>query len=159
MKRLYIAYGSNLHLEQMRYRCPTARVYKKGVIEDYTLVFRGSKTGAYATVIPKKGDKVPVVVWEIQPNDEKNLDRYEGFPTFYYKKDLWVKTEDGYYIEGMAYIMFDQAKPGRPTMTYLETCTQGYLDNKLDMRLFEQFMVNNRIECTYGRTRSPFLSF
>ena len=30
MKRLYVAYGSNLNLEQMSYRCPTAKVLWKG---------------------------------------------------------------------------------------------------------------------------------
>ena len=26
-KKLYVAYGSNLHLDQMRHRCPDAKVY------------------------------------------------------------------------------------------------------------------------------------
>ena len=60
----------------MEYRCPTAKVFAKGVVKDYTLVFRGSKTGAYATIIPKKGDFVPVVIWDIKPQDERNLDIY-----------------------------------------------------------------------------------
>lgn len=149
MKRLYIAYGSNLHLEQMEYRCPTAKVFAKGVVKDYTLVFRGSKTGAYATIIPKKGDFVPVVIWDIKPQDERNLDIYEGFPRFYYKKDLMVELENGEKIKAMAYIMFDEAKPGIPTMRYLETCSQGYLSNNLDMKKFEEFIVNNRTECAH----------
>ena len=146
MSKLYIAYGSNLHLEQMAYRCPDAKVVCKGIIEDYTLVFRGSKTGAYATIIPKKGDYVPVVVWRISKRDEMNLDRYEGFPTFYYKKNLRVLYDGHLYINAMAYIMFDEAKPGKPTMTYLETCSHGYLLNGLEMRKFEEFIVNNRNE-------------
>lgn len=32
-KKLYIAYGSNLNLKQMKYRCPTAKLVGKGTIE------------------------------------------------------------------------------------------------------------------------------
>lgn len=155
MSKLYIAYGSNLHLEQMAYRCPDAKVVCKGIIENYTLVFRGSKTGAYATIIPKKGDYVPVVVWRISKRDEMSLDRYEGFPTFYYKKNLEVTIDYGDRLEAMAYIMFDKAKPGIPTMHYLETCSQGYLDNGLEMTKFEEFIANNRIET---REKAPILT-
>ena len=40
-KRLYVAYGSNLNFEQMKYRCPTAKLYDTGIIEGYELQFKG----------------------------------------------------------------------------------------------------------------------
>ena len=40
-KKLYIAYGSNLNLKQMKYRCPTAKLIGKGVVENYGLQFKG----------------------------------------------------------------------------------------------------------------------
>lgn len=146
MTKFYVAYGSNLHAKQMAYRCPQAQVVCTGVIEDYSLVYRGSKTGAYATIIKKKGDYVPVAVWAITEEHEKNLDRYEGYPTFYYKKNIRVKFEPGNYLEAMVYIMFDKAPVGRPSMTYLETCAQGYLDQGLDMVKFEESIVRNNEE-------------
>ena len=33
MAKLYVAYGSNLNKEQMRYRCPTAKFVGTGIIE------------------------------------------------------------------------------------------------------------------------------
>lgn len=48
-RRLYAAYGSNMNIEQMARRCPTARVVGKGVIKGYELVFRGLPNNAYAT--------------------------------------------------------------------------------------------------------------
>ena len=36
-KKLYIAYGSNLNLKQMKYRCPTAKLLDIGVVENYEL--------------------------------------------------------------------------------------------------------------------------
>ena len=87
-KRYYIAYGSNLNIYQMRFRCPTARIIGTAVIPNYELLFKGSKTGSYLTIEPKKGSSVPVAVWETTDQDELALDRYEGYPAFYYKKEL-----------------------------------------------------------------------
>ena len=104
-KRYYIAYGSNLNIRQMRMRCPHARVIGTAVIKDYELLFKGSLTGAYLTIEPKKGGEVPVAAWEVTESDEAALDRYEGFPTFYYKKEMeldikGIRTER--YGEGSA---------------------------------------------------------
>ena len=78
--RLYIAYGSNLNLEQMKRRCPTAEVMGKTILRGWSLWFRGSRHSAVATIERKRGGKVPVLVWKIQPRDEASLDRYEGVP-------------------------------------------------------------------------------
>ena len=56
-KRYYIAYGSNLNIDQMRYRCPGAKVVGTSKIPDFQLLFKGSKSGAYLTIEPKKGAK------------------------------------------------------------------------------------------------------
>ena len=49
-EKLYIAYGSNLNLGQMKYRCPTAKVAGTSEIKDYKLLFRGSKTLIFCVV-------------------------------------------------------------------------------------------------------------
>ena len=51
-------------------------------------MFKGSQSGNYATIEKEAGCKVPVVVWAISKADEKNLDRYEGWPSFYVKEDI-----------------------------------------------------------------------
>lgn len=145
--KLYVAYGSNLNLEQMAHRCPDATIVAKGVVEDYALKYRGSKTGAYATIIKEKGKKVPVLVWKISPADERKLDVYEGFPTFYYKKKVLVRLENGKRIYAMAYVMFDEALPGVPSNYYMKTIYDGYIANGLDLNiLFESFDDNDE-EC------------
>lgn len=87
-KKYYIAYGSNLSVEQMVCRYPDVKVIGTAVIEDYALLFKGC-----ATIEQREGKKVPVLIWEISPSDEKNLDRYEGYPNFYYKKDLTLTVQ------------------------------------------------------------------
>ena len=87
-KRYYIAYGSNLNIAQMRVRCPQARIIGTSEIKDYELLFKGSQTGSYLTIEKKAGGIVPVAVWATTAADEVELDRYEGFPTFYYKAEM-----------------------------------------------------------------------
>lgn len=104
-KKLYIAYGSNLNLKQMKYRCPTAKLVGKGVVENYELQFKGMPHCSYATIAPCSGKSVPVALWELQPRDEKLLDRYEGYPSHYFKQDLPVKLNNGSEQTAMVYIM------------------------------------------------------
>ena len=129
-KRLNVAYGSNLNLSQMAMRCPTAKVYGKGIIKGYRLIFKGQMNNAYCTIEKRRGGKVPVVVWELQPEDEKALDFYEGYPRFYEKEDVKVTLEDGTVVEAMVYIMTDKILEriflGLPSRSYLETVRKGY---------------------------------
>ena len=136
-KRYYIAYGSNLNMRQMRIRCPSARIIGTSVLEDYELLFKGSKTGSYLTVEKKPGSSVPVGVWEVTPADEKALDRYEGFPNFYYKKELTlpikgIRTGKVRKRRGFVYIMHENRPIGIQSIHYIQTCIQGYEDFGFD---------------------------
>lgn len=136
-RKKYIAYGSNLNLGQMARRCPTAKVIGKGEIKDHELLFRGHSMSAVATVEPKAGSSVPVLIWEIGPEDERNLDMYEGYPRLYGKACLEVQTEDGC-DSIMAYTMNEGHEIGKPSSYYLETITTGYLEAGFDVnRLLE----------------------
>ena len=136
-KRYYIAYGSNLNVQQMRMRCPSARIIGTSVLEDHKLFFKGSKTGSYLTVEKKPGSSVPVGVWEVTPADEKTLDRYEGFPNFYYKKELTlpvkgIRTGKIRKRRVFVYIMYENRPIGIPSISYMQTCIQGYDDFGFD---------------------------
>lgn len=146
MKRYYIAYGSNMHLEQMTYRCPNATVCGTGILNGWRLVFKGSKTGAYATIEKCEKSIVPVVIWEITPLCERSLDIYEGYPKFYHKEHLVVQSNLGD-IRGMAYIMDKRCRPGRPSSRYVETVWQGYVDNDIDTAILYEALAYNEIEC------------
>ena len=76
MPKYYIAYGSNLNVNQMFYRCPTARIIGTAMLDGWELLFKGSKTGSYLTIEEKEGSCVPVGIWEIRSEDEAALDRY-----------------------------------------------------------------------------------
>ncbi len=125
-KRYYIAYGSNLSVEQMAHRCPDAKIIGTAVVDDYALLFKGC-----ATIEPRKGKQVPVLVWEISPSDEKRLDRYEGYPSLYYKKDMELTvrmagTDASRELTAMVYIMDERCRFGTPTVYYYQVMEEGY---------------------------------
>ena len=65
--RYYFAYGSNMNLEQMKYRCPAAEVVENVRLENYRLAFRGRAPGnGVATVLPEKGSYVEGVFGKSQ---------------------------------------------------------------------------------------------
>ena len=131
MSKLYIAYGSNMNLEQMVYRCPTARVKGTGTIVGWKLTFRGANGGAVATIEPSKNGGVPVLLWDIEPSDEVALDQYEGYPWLYRKKIITAIFE-GESIEVMVYIMNEGRPIAAPSPRYYKTIRQGYESAGLD---------------------------
>lgn len=146
MGKLYIAYGSNLNLRQMAYRCPSATIFGIGRLNNWELIYRGTQTNSHATIRKKKGSFVPVLIWEIQPDDEYHLDIYEGYPSYYFKANIMVDI-DGGKKKAMVYIMNKCCRPGRPSPQYVQTIRQGYRDNNFDMRIFEESLEKNVIEC------------
>lgn len=133
----YIAYGSNLNVEQMKFRCPSATITGSSEIKDYELVFRGSKTGSYLTIEPKEGGSVPVLIWDIKPDDEKALDRYEGYPSFYGKEDMAVSV-NGTEMTAMVYTMPTHHQLGLPSSHYVNTVAEGYKTAGFDLDILKE---------------------
>ncbi|WP_077534089.1 gamma-glutamylcyclotransferase family protein [Massiliimalia massiliensis] len=135
-KRLYVAYGSNLNIRQMKYRCPGAKLYGTGVIDNYELQFKGQPHSAFATIAPKEGSSVPVAVWEIKSQDERSLDRYEGYPAHYFKQNVPVQL-DSEEVNAMVYIMNLKMGFGLPTPYYYQTVLEGYHNCELDTDILD----------------------
>ncbi|MBE7063964.1 MAG: gamma-glutamylcyclotransferase [Ruminococcaceae bacterium] len=148
--KLYVAYGSNLHLNQMHYRCPDAKVFGSGVIENHRLTFWGHNgRGGVATILPETGTNVPVGIWEISAADEKSLDIYEGWPHLYRKEDIEVVMDDGSVITGMVYIMNSRQgiiRDAWPSDGYYETIASGYRSFGFDLG----FLKNARDTLSYS---------
>lgn len=124
-RKYYIAYGSNLNVEQMLQRCPDAIAIGSSSIGEYRLVFRGNSRSGVANIEPFKGARVPVGIWSISPSDEESLDWYEGYPRLYVKKEFTLSVR-GKKVEGMAYIMTPGHKITAPMQSYLDTILEGY---------------------------------
>ena len=128
---LYVAYGSNMNLEQMDYRCPNSYVVCNGKLKGWKLVFN-----IHADVIKTndKNDYVPVVVWNIADSDWTRLDMYEGFPSYYVKETVNVILEDGKVEKAIVYTMANNRKGiCRPSESYFECIETGYIENGIDV--------------------------
>lgn len=148
MRKLYIAYGSNLNLEQMKYRCRRAKIYGKGLLKGYELTFKGAPGNAYLTIEPKAGGEVPVAVWDIKDEDEIALDRYEGYPSFYYKETIPVELENREVVEAMVYIMTNQIKdrihPNQPSKRYLKAVREGYESFGFNLKYIDEALERSK---------------
>lgn len=148
MSKYYLAYGSNLNTKQMKSRCPTAIAIGTGTIKDYRLLFKGSKTGSYLTIEQAKGFEVPVAVWKVEENDERSLDIYEGYPSFYYKKEIdidfvTIKSKKQRHEKAFVYIMHEERKLGIPSQYYLGVCLEGYLRFGFDAKILETALIKS----------------
>ena len=148
-KRYYAAYGSNLNILQMRYRCPSARVIGTAEIADYRLLFKGSKTGAYLTIEKQKGSIVPVGIWEVSEADERSLDKYEGFPSFYYKTEMnldikGIRTGKIRRRKCFVYIMHEERELALPSRSYVRTCIEGYFNFDFNTKYLKQAIQDSR---------------
>ena len=126
---LYGAYGSNLDVEQMSYRCPNATKVGKMTLHDYELVFRN-----VADVRTKRNGSVELGLWEITVGCEEKLDTYEGYPVLYDKIKIAspdLEYEFGY-NQVMIYQMVDREWLAPPSESYLQGIIQGYGDFKMD---------------------------
>lgn len=143
--RLYLAYGSNLNRKGMRRRCPDARPVGKVMLTNARLVFRGVADIEYAP-----GDsKVPCGIWSISPDDERELDRYEGVSSGMYYKEYGVKIRfRGEEHNPLLYLMKSEGIYP-PSAYYVAAIRQGYQDFGLD----ESFL-DDAVEASFNE-KSP----
>ena len=140
----YIAYGSNMNQEQMARRCPGAQLIGTGLLYGYQLEFN-----RHATIVESSNplSVVPVAVWEITPDHERQLDRYEGFPIYYIKIACTVNMENGQSLRGMAYQMSSFAfQP--PIDLYYQGILEAYrklgLNSQIKRALLPALMRSHR---------------
>ena len=144
MSKIYLAYGSNMNLKQMEHRCPTSEKLGTTELLDYELQFRGVENNAHLTIEPCKGKSIPVVLFAIEEEDERKLDRYEGVRIGCYTKENLTVTLNGREIEALVYIMAAGRTFNLPSDHYYEVCCQGYKDNGFDLALLEEALQKSK---------------
>lgn len=136
-RKIYIAYGSNLNIRQMKYRCPKAKIIGSYILEGYKLEFRG-----VANIIPDKYSKVPIGLWEITEECEKALDIYEGYPKLYRKEYIELEI-NGVKEIGMVYIMnYKGVAP--PSEYYYNVIKKGYKDFGIDEKTLKRALEESK---------------
>lgn len=83
-RRLYFAYGSNMHWPQMQARCPGARFVCRARLPDYSLDFTRKSPArgcGVADIVMRPGAEVHGVVYAVSQGHMATLDRLEGHMT------------------------------------------------------------------------------
>jgi hypothetical protein len=118
---LYAAYGSNMDPAQMMKRAPHSPMAGTGWLQDWRLTFGGEDygwEGALATVVEHLGSQVFCVLYDVSPEDERQLDSWEGAELGMHKKlRLRVHTLDGPVLAWL-YVL-DAYEGGLPSARYL----------------------------------------
>lgn len=129
--KLYYCYGSNLHKQQMLSRCPRAKPLRKLVLKDWRLVFRG-----VADIEPCVGSSVQGAIWEITPDCEARLDRYEGWPHLYRKEHFMVRVRKNGHrrVEPVMFYTMNRRSYSLPYPGYAQVIHEGYTQWQLDLQ-------------------------
>ena len=118
---LYAAYGTNLDPARMSERCPHSPLRSTGWLTGWRLTFGGEEhgwDGALATIVEDPIEQVFVAVYDVTPEDETELDRWESADTGLYRKTrVRVSTMSGEQVV-WAYVL-DAYEGGLPSASYL----------------------------------------
>lgn len=123
----YLAYGMNTNLVSMADRCPAARSLGKVVLNNHRLVFRH-----FCDVEYSQGHNMECALWSITDRCEQSLDRLEGYPDFYLKKEVDV-VFNGKKIKAMVYYMTDRYAHSFPSEYYFQMVLEGYKEHNIDL--------------------------
>jgi len=139
MKQRYFAYGSNLNGRHLREQgFPAEKMQAVGVayLPDYELCFsRYSQTwqGGVLDVRPRAGAFVSGVVFEIDDDIIRLLDRKEGAPSCYEQRAVEVFMENNTKAGAITYMVPDHQKEDYivPSENYLGVVSEGYVEHNL----------------------------
>jgi len=127
-KILYFAYGSNLNHEQMKRRCPDSKFISRAVLKNYKLVYDGygpHRHGAVANMVPQVGEAVWGGLFELSQKDLDNLDRFEGYPSVYDRKEILVENDENDIIEKVFTYYKKPEAIGNPSQEYQDIIVKG----------------------------------
>lgn len=127
---LYFAYGSNLNYKQMNYTCPDNKFIKRACLDDYEFAYDGHSNkwdGAVANILKSVDNIVWGGLYEISESDLANLDRREGFPKSYDRKELEVKDDQGNNYLAITYFRIGK-EIGIPSNRYRKIVVSGAKD-------------------------------
>jgi len=146
---IYFAFGSNLHTPQMSERCPGSRVLQPGVLKGYRLAFSGYSgrwEGGVATIVTDPSCEVQGLLYDLNEEDQRNLDRFEGFPTVYDRLQVSVEERDGNLHSAMTY-QKRNSDIATPSLRYFHQIWKAYrffhLDEAFLLRVVEDSLNEN----------------
>lgn len=139
----YFAYGSNMNLEQMKKRCPSAVFLKKVRLKGYKFVYDGCSSlrkCAVANIVRSENDTVWGALFEVDSECIDSLDRYEGFPFSYQKETLEVIDEQNRKYDALVYVREPQMIV-KPSDEYRNVVLDGAKNCELPKDYIARFIL------------------
>jgi gamma-glutamylcyclotransferase (GGCT)/AIG2-like uncharacterized protein YtfP len=126
-RKYYLAYGMNTNLDSMKVRCPDAITLGVVLLEDHALNFK-----YFCDAEHKLGKSMECALWSITDKCEQSLDRLEGYPDFYLKKEVNV-TYLNKTIQAMIYFMPEHNELDFPSEHYFNMVCEGYEQHNMNL--------------------------
>lgn len=123
----YFAYGANTNHQHLRNLCPAAKWLGSAVLADHKLCWR-----YHLDIERTVGHCVHGAVWSISLAELDQLDHYEGYPTYYTRKQQMVSVNGDNTI-CWVYEMPVKGRLNSPHHRYYNQVYKGYLDSKLPL--------------------------
>lgn len=98
---LYFAYGSNMHREQMRGRCPGALALGPARLAHHRFIISSDR---YASIVPARGQDVHGILWRLTPRDLAALNAYEGVTQGLYRRAHRIVERESRIVRALVYI-------------------------------------------------------
>ena len=113
----YFAYGMNIASDAMPV---DATAIGPAELPGWRLAFRG-----FADIDREDGVAVPGALYVVGRRGMEDLDRREGVPNFYVRREVTVDTPDGRVL-AEAYVMREKTAPVGPSDGYVQMILRGY---------------------------------
>ena len=139
---LYAAYGQLLNKTMRESVCPSMRLVATGRINGYRLVFK-----THEDIEPDDCSSVPVLVFEVDDDDVRRLDRLYKRGEYYDIALVNVSVAasiNGYIndVSAFTYIMLPKYKSHqRPDDWYLDIIRSGYAENGFDVDMLDMALM------------------
>ena len=139
---LYAAYGQLLNKSMRESICPSMRVVATGRINGYRLVFK-----IHEDIEPDDCSSVPVLVFEVDDNDVRSLDKLYKCGKYY---DVTlvdvsvVSSANGHTdnVSAFTYVMLQKQKSyQKPDDWYLDIIVSGYAENGFNVDMLDMALM------------------
>ena len=128
MNIYYFAYGTNLNRKIFLKKFKDAKIKKKYYLKNFKVVFRTNYR--VPDLQRDKNSKTPGLIYEINNDIVKKLDKYEDFPKLYIKKHF------KYYRKKIMYYCLKKKFPIKyPSGYYFKIMKNGYRQNKFKFKI------------------------
>lgn len=145
----YFAYGSNIDIDRMRERCPTAEVLGSGVLRDYRLEFTVYSQGwgaGTADIVYEPRQEVWGIVYVLDTQDLHGLDADEGYPDHYRRVQLPVEVDGTEHPGVWAYEVARKVSFVPPKCKYIELMRNAALRYGFPRRYLESLSAVRCVE-------------